>query len=73
MVFGEGIEDDDVFGPELDRSSSESVGWITTFFGPPTKVRVSPRGSVTILAWPAPSQLAKFIMKEIVPFIVLVQ
>lgn len=73
MVFGEDIEQDDVFGPELERSSSESVGWVTNFFGPPTKVRVSPRGSVTIMAWPTQSQLAKFIMKEIVPFIVLVQ
>jgi hypothetical protein len=73
VVFGEGIEQDDVFGPEFERSTSQLVGWTTTFFGPPTKVRVSPRGSVLVWSWPSADQFLRFIVREIIPHVVLIQ
>lgn len=73
VIYGDGVETDSVFGPELDRSKSESVGWTTDFFGSPIKVRVSPRGSVTVLSWPEPSRFLKFIEQEILPYNAIVE
>lgn len=69
-VFGEGVERDSVFGPELGRSTSKSVGWTTNFFGAPSKVRVSPRGSVTVWANPPIKHFLRFLRMEILPYII---
>lgn len=69
-VFGEGVEQDSIFGPELGRSKIESVGWSTNFFGLPVKVRVSPRGSVIVWSWPPIELFLKFLKMEILPYII---
>lgn len=69
-VFGEGVEQDAVFGPELGRARSRTVGWITNFFGSPVKVRVSEGGSVTVWAWPPIELFLKFIKMEILPYMI---
>jgi hypothetical protein len=69
-VFGEGVEQDAVFGPELGRSKSKTVGWITSFFGSPVKVKVSPRGAVSIWSWPPIDLFLRFLEKEILPYII---
>jgi hypothetical protein len=69
-VFGEGVEQDSIFGPELGRSTSKIVGWTSNFFGSPVKVRVSPRGSVTLWAFPPPELLLRFIRVEILPYMI---
>ena len=69
-VFGEGVERDSVFGPELDRSAKKSVGWITRFFGSPTKVKASPSGSIILWANPPMGGFLRFLRTEILPYIV---
>lgn len=69
-VYGEGVEQDSVFGPELNRSTSKAVGWTTNFFGSPVKVRVSPRGSVTAWAWPPMELFLRFLRMQILPYII---
>lgn len=69
-VFGEGVEQDSVFGPELGRSTSKSIGWTTNFFGSPTKVRVSPKGSVTVWGNPPIGLFLKFIKMNILPYVI---
>jgi hypothetical protein len=64
------VERDPVFGPELDRSMKKSVGWVTNYFGPPTKVKVSPLGSVTLWANPTEGLFLKFLRMEILPYII---
>jgi hypothetical protein len=70
IVYGNAVEKDSVFGPEFENCSSRSVGWNTDFFGAPVKVRVSPRGSVTIMTIVPPEVFLNFIRKEIVPYII---
>lgn len=69
-VFGEGVERDSVFGPELARASKKSVGWITNFFGSPNKVKVSPSGSVILWANPPIDGFLRFLRMEILPYII---
>lgn len=69
-VFGEGVEQDSVFGPELGRSTSKSVGWITNFFGSLAKVRVSPKGSVTLWASPPIGLFIRFLRTAILPYVI---
>jgi hypothetical protein len=69
-VFGESVEQDDVFAPELERSTSKSVGWITNVFGEPVKVRVSPRGAVSVWGWPPIGSFLNFIRNEVLPYII---
>lgn len=69
-VFGEGVERDAVFGPELDRSTKKSVGWITNFFGSPTKVKVSPLGSIIVWSNPPMDAFMRFLRIEILPYII---
>jgi hypothetical protein len=69
-VFGNSVEKDAVFGPEFENCSSRSVGWYTDFFGMPIKVKVSPRGSVTLWSMVPPEVFLNFIRKEIVPYII---
>lgn len=69
-LYGDGIEQDAVFAPEFGRSTSKAIGWITNFFGSPMKVRVSPRGSVTLWAWPPPELFLRFIKTEILPYMI---
>jgi hypothetical protein len=69
-VFGEGVERDSVFGPELNRSMKKSVGWVTNFFGSPTKVKISPSGSVTVWANPTEGLFLSFLRIEILPYII---
>ena len=69
-LFGDGVEQDSVFGPELMRSRSRSVGWYTSFFGSLDKVRVSPRGSVTLWANPPIELFLRFIRYEILPYVI---
>jgi len=70
VLYGEGVEQDDVFGPELDRSASQSVGWITRSFGEPTKVRVSPAGSVVVWSWPRIEQFIDFLRREVIIYMI---
>jgi hypothetical protein len=69
-VFGERVEEDDIFAPELERSASRSVGWITNFFGEPVKIRVSPRGSITVWGFPPIESFLNFIRDEILPYVI---
>lgn len=69
-VFGEAVEQDSVFGPELERSAKRSVGWVTSFFGSPAKVRVSPQGSVTVWANPPEELFLRFLRMEILPYVI---
>ena len=69
-VFGEGVEQDSVFGPELARSTKRSVGWVTNFFGSPVKVKVSPLGSVTVWANPPEALFLRFLGREILPYVI---
>ena len=69
-VYGEGVEQDSVFGPELDRSEKKSIGWATNFFGTPVKVRVSPSGSIVVLANPPEGLFLRFLKMQIFPYII---
>jgi hypothetical protein len=69
-VFGEAVERDTVFGPELNRSAKKSIGWVTRFFGPPTKIKVSPSGSITIWANPTIDVFLRFVRTEILPYMI---
>lgn len=69
-VYGYGVEQDSVFGPELRKSSSKSVGWTTGFFGSLDKLRVSPRGSVTLWANPPIELFLRFLRYEILPYVI---
>jgi len=69
-IFGEGVEQDSIFGPELGRSTSKSVGWVTNFFGSPVKVRVSPKGSVTIWGSPTVGRFVRFLRMRILPYVI---
>ena len=69
-LFGNSVEQDAVFGPELENCSSKTVGWYTDFFGTPTKLRVSPSGSVTLWSMVPPEIFVKFIKKEIMPYVI---
>ena len=69
-VYGDSVELDSVFGPEFGRSRSQSVGWYTNFFGAPTKVRVSPRGSIVVWSWPSLDRFVAFIQKEVMPYMI---
>ncbi|MEM2130462.1 MAG: hypothetical protein QXZ70_07685 [Candidatus Bathyarchaeia archaeon] len=68
-LFGEGVEQDNVFGPELGRANCRSVGWITDFFSDPVKVKVTPKGSVTLWADVPPELFIRFIRMEILPYV----
>jgi hypothetical protein len=69
-VFGEDVEKDAIFAPELAKSTSRSVGWKTNFFGSPIKVRVSPRGAITVWGFPPIELFLSFIRKEILQYVV---
>lgn len=68
-VYGDGVEQDTVFGPELGHANCRSVGWITEAFGDPVKVRVSPKGSVTVMTDLTPEVFLRFIRLEILPYV----
>jgi len=69
-VFGERVEEDSVFAPELARSTRRSVGWITNFLGSPVKVRASPRGAVTVWGFPPIGAFLNFVRNEILPYVI---
>lgn len=69
-LYGDGVEQDSIFGPELDRSRTGSVGWHTNFFGSLYKVKVSPRGSVTLWSNPRMDTFLRFLRYEIIPYAV---
>lgn len=69
-VYGVGVEQDSVFGPELYRSTKKAVGWVTNFFGSPVKVKASPLGSVTIWANPPVGHFLRFLRMEILPYVI---
>lgn len=68
IVYGESVEQDSIFGPELERTNCKSVGWITDFFDESVKIRVSPKGSVIIWADISPEIFIRFIRLEILPY-----
>lgn len=68
-VYGDGVEQDSVFGPELGRANCKSVGWTTDFFGDPVKVRVSPKGSIIVWAEVPQEVFFRFIQVEVVPYV----
>lgn len=68
-LFGDGVEQDSVFGPEFNRSRTGSIGWYTTSFGSYDKVKVSPRGSVQLWANPPIELFLRFIRSEILPYV----
>ncbi len=70
-LYGDGVERDSVFGPELIRSTTGSIGWFTNHFGSNDKVMVSPKGSVTVWANPPIHMFLKFIRDEILPYLIL--
>lgn len=67
-LYGDSVEQDPIFGPEFDRSKTESVGWYTTFFGSHNKVMVSPKGSVQVWANPPIELFLKFLRMIILPY-----
>ena len=69
-LYGDGVEQDSVFGPELNRSRTRAVGWFTNFFGSLDKVKVSPKGSVTLWANPPVELFLRFLRYEILPYVV---
>jgi len=69
-LYGDGVEQDTIFGPELVRSTTDSVGWYTNYFGSLDKVKVSPKGSVTLFANPPYELFLRFLRHEIFPYII---
>lgn len=67
-VYGEGVEQDAVFGQELEHSNCGSLGWVTDAFGNPVKVRVSPKGSITLMTDIPIDVFLRFIVLEILPY-----
>lgn len=67
-VYGDGVEQDPVFGQELEHSNCGSLGWITDAFGDPVKVRISPKGSITVFADMPTDVFLRFILNEILPY-----
>jgi hypothetical protein len=68
IVYGDSVEQDSVFGPELERANCQSIGWTSDSFGDPVKVRVSPKGSVIVWADIPPEVFIRFIRQEILPY-----
>jgi hypothetical protein len=66
--FGDGIEQDPVFGKELKKSNTKAVGLVTRFFGNPAKVRISSEGGVTAYGNLEEEQFLKYIEAEILPY-----
>ena len=69
-VYGNSVERDSIFGPEIERSRSKTIGWYTNFFGQTAKVRVSPEGSILVLSYPTMNQFIDFIQREIMPYVI---
>lgn len=67
-LYGDGVEQDPIFGPELNKSTTGRVGWYTTFFGSHDKVIVSPKGSVQVWAQPPIELFLKFLRTIIIPY-----
>jgi hypothetical protein len=67
-LYGDGVEEDTVFGPELDRSNTKTVGWTSHSFGTLGKVKVSPKGSVTLWQNPPMELFLRFLRREILPY-----
>jgi hypothetical protein len=68
IVYGKNVAKDMVFGKELERAQSPTVGWETDYFGAPMNVKVTDKGSVIIWAFP-PIQIAiEFIQQEIMRY-----
>lgn len=67
-VYGDGVEQDPVFGRELLDSTTKAVGLITQFFGRQTKVRVSSDGVVTVMDFLSPDTFLRYIESEILPY-----
>ena len=59
---------DAVFGGDLKRAPSKSLGSTTRFFGGETLFRVTRDGVVLVLANPETSDFLKFIDREILPY-----
>lgn len=68
IVYGDGVEQDAVFGDELKNSKVNSVGITTPFFGNPTKVRVSSNGVVSVLGNHTYEKFIEYIETEILPY-----
>lgn len=67
-VYGDGVEQDPVFGRELLDSTTKAVGLVTQFFGRQTKVRVSADGTVTVLDFLTPDTFLRYIDSEIMQY-----
>jgi hypothetical protein len=66
--YGDSIEQDSIFGTELKRAETKSVGLVTKFFGNPTKVRISSDGGLTVYGDIQEEQFLKYIEQEILPY-----
>jgi hypothetical protein len=66
--YGDSIEQDSVFGTELKRAKTKSVGLVTKFFGNPTKVRISAEGAITVYGDIQEEQFLKYIEQEILSY-----
>ena len=69
VVYGDGVERDTIFGPELGSADVGTIGWVTDFFNDFTKVRVSPKGSVIIMGEIDMDSFFSFILNEIMPYV----
>ena len=70
-LYGDDIEHDDVVGAEYLKSFKNQIGYTTFYFGSPRKVRVTRKGSVTVLADFSEKMdtFAQFIIDEIAPYL----
>lgn len=69
-LFGKDVGKDIVFGKELEKTQSPTVGWETNFFGTPMNVQVTERGSVKVWAFPPVQLVIEFIQQEIMRYAV---
>lgn len=71
IVFGTDVRNDPEVGAVLQGEREVgSVGWTTSAFGDPTKVRIGPSGSVLVLANPDDDEFLDFIVSEVLPYVV---
>jgi hypothetical protein len=70
VLYGNAVERDAVFGRELKHSGVRVVGWVTNFFGSPTKVKATTDGCISVWSWPSMNLFREFIEKEISPYII---
>jgi hypothetical protein len=71
VVFGTDVKSDPEVGAVLQGEREiGSIGWTTSAFGDPTKVRIGPSGSVLVLANPDDDEFLEFIVHEVLPYVV---